>query len=75
MNTLTAYTLHNIIQCPDVEVLVVLHEHTVVPIRGWGYQCVVFDDNVCIGYVDCKTLGYATVKHWMIATDWQDKGL
>ena len=72
--TITAYTEHNTIQVPDNEIKEVLSGHIVIPIRGWGYQCVVMDGETVLGWIDCKTLGYQTVKHWMSATDYQDQG-
>lgn len=70
-----AYTPNQEIYIPDVEIKVDCPEYIYVPLRGYAYSLAVFDiEDKSIGWIRTSTLGYDSVKDWMIQTKWIDRG-
>lgn len=70
-----AYTLHNRIMLPEVEIMIDKPEYVYVPLRGAAHVMVVYDINDGpIGWIRTDTLGYDSVKEYMSKTNWIDQG-
>lgn len=75
MKATGAYTANQRIEIPDIEIDTDDPAYVYVPLRGHGYVLAVFNQaDKCIGFIQSKTLGFASVKAWIVATNWIDSG-
>ena len=70
-----AYTATQRIMVPEVEIDTDDPTYVYVPLRWHGYVLAVFNiADECIGFIRSSTLGYDSVKAWIVATNWIDSG-
>ena len=70
----TAFTTHNRIMLPSIEIQELNDRYHYVPLRGFHYCLAVYEGNNCCGWVAITLLGYHSVSEWMTQTKWIDEG-
>ncbi len=72
-----AYTQHDYIFIPDVEITKPKPEYVYVPLRGYAFVMAVIvpgENNPIKGFINSEYLGYPSVDDWIFRTKWQDEG-
>lgn len=58
----------NIIFVPDIEVIVDITKQNYVPLKGAAFTLAVIQSGKCVGWCLTETLGFESVKDYVIAT-------